>query len=300
MSTDFSVEERWRDACASLIDGYFFYNDEQLYWRVVEIALELKDVIEEAKVFFDIAYRFRLGMRAEAIKAFVKEAEEQKTNGFLWYVAALLLKSRLMMNQASALNYSHAQAIDFAFDGDHPHELQIQNTMKAAEKQSRQAFFNLALLNRNDIAVYRANMKKAADAGFMDAVIRMIDDPIMFTNEVDQWRWICVYVFKGGVAFFTSYLGQFYEEGRRGPDNRSITFLIGKCIYRSMYEICLPDRIPRLKLRDFYLNQVKAARNAVLAADLCFKRLHICKDVRRLICQWVWAGREEANYFIPI
>jgi hypothetical protein len=297
MSTDISPQERWRDACDCFIDGYKDYTKDRfgdkLFFHVLDVARAVAIVEPEAELFLNLVGHCKTF--ANAVDIICTQARIEETNGFLWYLAALSsgLVVKEYIQKAIYCNYTHALAFARNVDG----TVDIERVLVGYEKGCRHACFQVArfyLLNTQDMDEYRRHVLKSAKAGFALAIKNMISDPVLFATETNRWRWISCLVFKGHFDLFLSNLKRISLEQQHLT--QTIDYLIGKCIYYTYYDICFAENIPRDQLREFYLKQVKAARAAVHAASACFLRMGVYKDLRVLLCQWVWAGRDEANY----
>lgn len=296
MSTNIYPQEQWRDACDCFIDGYKAYTKDRfgdkLFFHVLNVARAVSNFEPEAELFLNLVGHCKTF--ANAVEIICLQAQIEGTNGFLWYLASILTEHnfREYIEKAIHCNYIHALVYARNVDG---HD--IERVLLGYELGCRHACFEVAryyLLNEQNMNEYRRHVLKSAKAGFTLAIMNMISDPILFTSDTNRWRWICCLVFKGHFNLFLIHLKRIYSEQQHL--NQTINYLIGKCIYHTYYDICFAENIPRDRLRNFYLQQVKAARAAVHAASACFLRMGVYKDLRVLLCQWVWAGRDEANY----
>jgi hypothetical protein len=298
MSTDISPQEQWRDACETFVgfNRYKNYKNNKAFRHVVQVAFEVQHAEPEAKLFVGIVGHIKKISNASA--ALLKEANRVENNGFLWYITALFMSSKNLMQRAIAFQYPYSYVFGRTNNG----ETDMTLVWRGYGAGCRRAYLRVAdsFLENGNRVEYIRNVLKSARAGCVDAMIRLIDDRVFLPpSDIERWKWICKIVFKGDLNIFQYFLNMFYSEERQEhqhPVNLTFYYLMGKCIYHTYYDICFTENIPRDRLRDFYLQQVKAARTAVNAASACFLRMGVYKDLRVLLCQWVWAGRDEANY----
>ena len=288
MSTDFSSQELWRDACDCFIDS------RKGLLHVLDVARTVSSVEPEAELFLYLVGHCKT--LASIFEIIHKQAKIEKTNGFLWYLVSVLAYRNFNKYIKKSIQCNYIHALAYA-KNENDGSVDMKKVLIGYEKGCRHACFEVArfkLATEQNMYEYRRLVLKSATAGYIHAIIHMIEHPILFTSDTNQWKWICCLVFKGQFDLFLFHLQRVYVEQQHL--NMTINYLIGKCVYRTFYEICFDKHIPRDQLREFYLKQVKAARAAVNAASACFLRMGVYKDLRVLLCQWVWAGRDEANY----
>ncbi len=224
--------------------------------------------------------------------------------------AAEIDQDETLLRQSANLGYGFAQALLAEKVTDD--EESFGWAQKAAVQGERNAFCSLGDCYRNgrgcelSIAKAKQNYEIAANLGHIDAMSNL--GALFDDSDLQRWYWFGKAAARGQEYSLVGSFAAQVEKFNNGFGDPAVVFAIGKALKQLVnmqtrkflngyYNGVFPSHIsPANQAIDFYEEQVMKARKAVDAWTFVGIRLHIVKDVRKMIGEMIWAGRADGEY----
>lgn len=236
----------------------------------------------------------------EARKVFSLLGNDARALCFTWMLRGD--ESMGILEKSAELGYALAQAELGGWKSTKRDQYEL--CLVAAVKAEREAFYELGRwYRRYESAKERPKYyyKMAADLGCIRAACDLAN--ILPCVDPEKWRLWGICEARGLQTEFVAFVKDEIATQKKILENRAVAFQIGRAFnghvdkgimfgrYRC-YHIC----DAALLAIKFYKSQLESCRKAVDAWTIVGQRLHVCKDMRKMIGQIIWQSREEAKY----
>ena len=209
-----------------------------------------------------------------------------------------------VLEQAAKFGYEFAQA-ELA-DWKSVKQNQFVLCLSSAAQASRDAFLRLGILYQkyeSDTQMSKSCYKMAADLGDINAMCKWANE--LSSVDPEKWKLWGVCEARGLQTDFLAFAPSQIRFYKNHSKNGAVVFQIGRAfdghvdtkrgiVFNCPHNFVLCDYA--VLAIDFYKSQLQACRKAVDAWTIVGMRLHVCKDMRKMIGLLIWNSREEAKY----